>query len=307
MALGDTVELLEDIRERGSIPPGDLRFTDVKLLAAATKELREGCVPLLHQAKSEHLVVPYSVPVVSGQAEYRVPARAIGGGGLRDVVLETGGYKTSMRELPLEEAPNWGDAEGTPFGYYMRGYNVVLVPTPNVVATLHMPYHLRPNALVLPSAATYVNGPWFDSGGALEIAVVDPERFSVGQVVDLGRGTPAFETLAMDAPVTAVDPLGTITLQTNPFAVAEGDWVSLAGTSPMVQLPVEMLGLLAARTVRRALKAAGDERWKALDADVAELEARARTWLSPRNDGEVMSVSPLWTGLYGGVLGARMY
>ena len=303
MALGDTVELLDDARERGSIPPGDLRFTDAQMLKAATKELREGCAPLLHQAKSEHLVTPYSVAVEPGVAEYRIPPRAIGGGGLRDAVWEYSGHKVSLREIPVEEVPHWGDSQGTPTGYYPRGYSVVLVPTPNVVGTLHLPYYARPNALVLPSVCIYVNGPVQQDGANLLIGASVPIPFTVGQTVDVMRSTPAFESLVMDAPVVAVDPLGLLTVEATSSQVQEGDWVSLAGTSPVVQLPVEMLGLLAVRTARRALKAAGDSRWRDLDEDVSELEGRARTWLSPRNDGEPIAISPYSSSLFRGVLG----
>lgn len=311
MALGDTTELLEDIRERGSIPSADLRFTDAKLLKAATKEMREGCVPLLHAAKSEHLVTPYTVAVTSGTAEYRVPPKAIGGGGLRDVVWTgTGGQPVSLREIPVEELPMWGNGPGTPVGYYMRSYAVVLVPTPNVTGTLSLPYYLRPNELVATTAATTVTALETDTEGLLSLTLdsVEPLGFTDGEFVssvgiDVLRATPAFETLSTVTGCTISSGGVILSGQVSASAgVAVGDYVALLGTSPVVQLPVEMLGLLAARTVRRALKAAGDARWKDYEADVAELEARAVQWLSPRNDGEVSSVSPFSSGLFVGVL-----
>lgn len=308
MALGDTTELLSDIRERGSIPSADLRFTDAKLLAAATKELREGCIPLLHQAKAEHLVTDYSVSVASGTAAYRLPPKSIGGGGVRDVVWEYGGQKVSLRQVPVEEVPDYGTATGTPFGYYFRGYTVVLLPTPNVVGTLHMPYYARPNELVATSSAATVTGS--EAGGAWLLSSVTPLGLTEGVAgtasLDILRATPAFETLYSGTSVT-ISASGYINVDQVPTTagVALGDYVCLAGKSPVVQLPVEMLGLLAARTARRALKAAGDGRWKDYDADVAELEFAVRAWLSPRNDGEVASVSPLYSGILAGVLGTH--
>lgn len=310
MALGDTTELLDDIRNRGSIPAADLRFPDASLLAAATRELREGVAPLVHSAKAEHMVYGYEVAVTAGVGTYRIPPRALGGGGLRDVTWQQTGsnIQASLREIPASESPAWSDTTGMPTVYYVRNYSVVLLPTPNAVGTLRMPYYARPNKLVAAEDATPILG--ISSSSAVDvtfsIAIGEPTVITTGATVDIVRGTPGFETLAEGLTVALSDPdNGELTVATTvplDSTIQAGDWLCLVGTSPVVQAPLELNGLLAARTVRRCLKAVGDARWQDFDADVQELEARALQWLSPRNDGESKAVSPINSGLLRGVM-----
>lgn len=304
MALGDTTELLDDIRNRGSIPAADLRFPDASLLAAATRELREGVAPLVHSAKAEHMVYGYEVAVTAGVGTYRIPPRALGGGGLRDVTWQQTGsnIQASLREIPASEAPAWSDSTGMPTVYYVRNYSVVLLPTPNAVGTLRMPYYARPNKLVALAAAFTMNagGEFIETGTAFN--GTNANAISVGDFVDIIRGGPGFETLASGVEVIDQNPsflllAGNVVLDT-----AAGDFICATGTAPVVQAPLELNGLLAARTVRRCLKAVGDARWQDFDADVQELEARALQWLSPRNDGESKAVSPINSGLLRGVM-----
>lgn len=303
MALGDTTELLSRIRERGSIPSADLRFPSATLLDMASEELREGVAPLVHSAKAEHMVYTYSVAVTAGTATYRIPPRAIGGGGLRDVTWQYSGNNTqvSLREVPVSEVPMWGDATGNPSAYYVRNYSVVLLPTPNAAGTLYMPYYARPNALVATSACAIVTA---SSSSSVTVTAGTSVPLGTATAIDAIRGTPGFETLVSGLTVY-VDGAGVVSggnLTLYPQGVAVGDYLAPTGYSPVVQAPAELLGLLAVRTVRRALKSVGDSRWQDFDADVQELEARALQWLTPRNDGESKAVSPLNSGLLRGVM-----
>jgi hypothetical protein len=277
------------------LPANDLRFTNALLLTAATHELREGCAPLLSQARTEHLVYPYSQPVTSGQPTYRMPPRAVGGS-LRDVGFRnTDGQIFRLRQLSADELETIGrvDNQGTPYAYWMQGYKVVLVGVPNVSGTLSTPYYARPNTLVLPSVcvacsdATYTNGTLELLFSGTPPGTLDDD----GIRTDVVRATPGFETLVENAETTVEETspgvwaYRYVGLTEDPGVVA-GDFVCVAGQAPVPQLPVEMHGLLAVRTTRRLLKAVGDDRWQALEADVQELEDRAKNWLAPRVSGD---------------------
>lgn len=304
MALGDTTDLLSRIRERGSIPSADLRFPNATLLDMASEELREGVAPLVHSAKAEHMVYTYSVSVTSGTATYRIPPRAIGGGGLRDVTWQYSGNNTqvSLREVPASEVPMWGDATGNPSAYYVRNYSVVLLPTPNATGTLYMPYYARPNALATVADAFRLSSAGVLTAGNTAFGGSGGDGFAIGDRVDVIRGAPGFETLATSVEVLDQDASYVLLSGNVVLDTASGDYLAYTGTSPVVQAPAELLGLLAVRTVRRALKSVGDSRWQDFDADVQELEGRALQWLTPRNDGESKAVSPLNSGLLRGVM-----
>lgn len=286
----DTTALLSDTKERGSLPDNDLRFTDALLLASLTRELREGIAPMLAAARVEHLVYAYDVTVVPSQAAYRMPSRAAGGT-LRDVVFtDTAGNPWPLILLSADQIRQIGplSQQGTPTSYYLRNYDVVLVPVPNVAGTLSLPYYARPNRLVIESAVPVLSVS--NVGTAWEIqSDQNPSGLSTGTyALDLVRGTPGFETLATTFTVTEPSPDDwryAFTLPVGEVATT-ADYLCLPGTAPVPQCPVELFGLLAVRGARRALKAVGDDRWQALEADVAELEDKARDWLMSRVSGD---------------------
>lgn len=327
MAEYDTTALVEDVRQRGSLPANDLRFTGAKVLAAATLEAREGVAPMLSASRAEHLVYPYSVAVVSGTSTYRMPPRAVGGS-LRNVsFLDSANTAIRLRELSQDEVELIGTStnQGTPFGYYTRNYSVVLVPVPNVSGTLQMPYYARPNRLVElaedPTAAgatTITNAAYNTVTFTLVVTATDPptnlQPPLTAVAVDIVRSTPGFETLvAATQPQVFAEETSpgewtyTISSVLSDPGVVAGDYLCLSGEAPVPQLPVELHGLLAARTARRLIKAVGDDRWQALEADVAELEDMAKRWLAPRVAGQTQqsgsSIGSSGIGPFGGAWG----
>jgi hypothetical protein len=151
-----------------------------------------------------------------------------------------------------------------------------------------MPYYARPNRLV-PTADCAVILTVSVAGADYQLVTATPPAplQAVGAEFDVVRATPGFETLAasgvsfdgtdtFNVPVASVDGV--------PVA---GDYVCVSGQAPVAQLPVELHGLLAARVARRVLKAVGDDTaWQSIEADVRELEDKARAILAPRVAGD---------------------
>lgn len=327
MAEWDTDALVEDVKERGSLPANDARFTTAKILASATLELREGVAPLLSASRAEYLVYTYTQSVTSGQAAYRMPSRAVGGT-LRNVSwLDSASNPKRLRELSQDEIETIGATTtgGTPFGYYVRNYHVVLAPVPNVAGSLEMPYYARPNKLVLHGdssvsgaravALTNVGGD-FTNGTFITLYTNPPAVLIAATSMDIVRATPGFETVASSTSILTENLGGGVyrfTLSGLPTAAEEpgalasivvGDYLCIAGEAPVPQAPVELHGLLAARTARRLVKAVGDDRFAMLSEDVAELEQKARDWLTQRVAGQTQqaggSVGSGGLGPFGG-------
>jgi hypothetical protein len=300
----DTTELLEQMRDLGSLPTSDTRLTSAKLLAAATLEMREGLCPLLWDAEAEWGVYEASQAVVSGTEKYRLPSRSAGGR-LRDVVfVDASGTEDSLEEISPDDERARNAGTGTPRFYFLRNFHVVLVPTPNASGTLKTPYYARPAKLVATSsAATVADGAtgFFTLTSGANLSDEDGML-----TVDFVRATPGFETLSSDVSATLADSGTTLTLPNADASseVVAGDYVCNAGEAPVVQLPPELFGLLAIRAARRALLGVGDaEAAKALESSIAELEEKARHWLSPRVDGESQQVGDAWSGLLFGLGG----
>lgn len=304
MAEWDNTELLSDIRARGGLPSADLRFTDVKLLAAATIELRDVVTALLVESQSERLVYVSDTAVTPGTAAYRLPSRAVAGRWQSVGWIGQGDSAyTRLRQVhPEDYYLQSTQAQGTPYGFFVRDNRLVLLPTPNAAGTIRLPYYMRPNALVAPSTAgviaTLVGAAVTFTGGI-------PAGFTSGAAYDIVRGSPGFETLVVG--VTATIAGSTLTfseaLPTDTLAPAVGDYVCLAGQSPVPQCPVEVRGLLATRAARRALMSVGEgQQASMLDAQVTELTEVARSLLSPRVDAEPVEWGDPARGLFFGVL-----
>ena len=303
MADFDNAELLTDIRDRGSIPSADMRFTDAKLLAAATRELVDVIAPLLVESQTERMVYLSEVAVTAGTASYRLPSRALAGR------WQSVGWKGSgdsvwarLRQAAPEAYYLQSDtATGTPTSFFVRDNVLILQPTPAQAGTLRVPYYMRPNTLVAASAAGVI------SSLTTTTATVGfvPAGFTSGATYDVVRGTPGFETLVVGVTATLAGSVLTFSsaLPTGTLAPAVGDYVCLAGQSPVAQCPVELRALLATRAARRALKSVNEPSQAAmLDADVEELTAVARALLAPRVDAEPQEWGDSRRGLLFGVL-----
>lgn len=296
MAEFDTTELLSDVRDRGSIPSGDLRLTDAKLLSALNVELRDFIAPMLVETQSDRGVYLHDVTATVGTAEYRLPARALGCR-FQSVGWKTPGNTayTRLKHLNASAYHLQDGGQGEPSGFFVRDGTLVLVPTPNTAGALRVPYYARPNSLVAASAAGVISAV---GATTLEVDTV-PGAFTSGNYYDVVRGTPGFETLVTRMAATIVGDI--LTFASLPSDIAPGDYVCLSGFAPVAQCPVEVRGLLAVRAARRALKAVNEGQQAAmLNDDCTELEAAARSLLAPRADAEPQEWGDVTRGvLYG--------
>lgn len=284
MAAFDNDELVLDIRDRGNLPPTDLRFSTAKLLSAASIELRDVILPLMVESQTDRAVHMSRVTLVPGQAEYRLPARAAAGR-WQSVALEVPNLgPVALKQVQPEDYNLQSPTQrGRPTSFFARDYRVVLAPTPDSALVVRLPYYQRPSTLTVASAAGVIAS----INGALTTVTLtstSPAGFTNTARFDVVRGTPGFEALAMDLVATVTG--STITFATAlPAEVAVGDYVTLAGFAPVAQCPVEVRGLLAVRAARRAMKAVNEgQQASMLDADVVELTAVAGSLLAPRAD-----------------------
>jgi hypothetical protein len=107
-------------------------------------------------------------------------------------------------------------------------------------------------------------------------------------VVDFVKGTSGNSTLAMDKTISSVAST-VITFAANavPSTLAAGDYITMAGTSPVLQLPNECYPLVETRVAQRILFAGGDfDGAKMLDDAVKEEEKNLKMLLEPRIQGE---------------------
>lgn len=255
MADYTTTELLASVRQRAQIPTSQTTFTDAKLLRIATEEMRSMLVPFIMSVREEYFVTYKDYTITASQSAYRIPERAIGGK-LRDAVMvDSSGTIYELTRIPSQRRAN--SNTGTPNSFYIEGNYVCLYPTPAVtVNTLRLYYYQRPGELIATSAAAACTG--LSSTVVTSGAV--PSTMSTSTPLDFIRNGPGFETLAIDkTPSGKTGTTLTFAASTIPSEFAVGDYVCLAGQSPIPQIPYELHTILYQRTAIKVLEAIGDD------------------------------------------------
>jgi hypothetical protein len=282
--------LLPALKRRGMLPNTPETLADADYYALADDEIQSYIVPLLLKAREEHLIQTYEFTCVSGTDTYPLPYRAAGGK-LRDVWISSAN-NSGFKQMQRIEPERVGDysSSGAPGGYRFEGNNLIVMPTPgSAAATIRIKYHAMPNRLVAVSACAVVAS-YVSATKTITTVGTVPATFGATVPLDIVRGKPGFDSLAQDN--TAVSAATTTIVLTDAISplvtggtVSTGDYVCLAGESPIPQIPRSLHPLLAQRVVYRALEALGDPRAAGALASCQELERLSLTLLSPRSDG----------------------
>lgn len=271
------------------------------MLALADEVMLEDIEPLLTKPGSEYLLQTSDVSLVASTAAYRLPKRAVVGK-LRDIwYVDASGNESLLPQLSHEQAPQSGSATSTdPTGFYLRNEHVVLIPTPSAAGgrKIRMRYYLRRPRLVLVAAAPVITV--VDSGAKKITVGAVPATMTTTALLDLVRYGGLFDHLGLDLAVSAVTATDTTFTAALPADLAVGDYVSLAGESSLITLPIELHPLLVSLTLARCLRSLGDKR-----AEDEEERARQRipalqALLAPRVDSTQPKIVPRYSPLRGG-------
>lgn len=287
MAAYDTDELLATIQQDATLPAGT-RFTAARLLKMADDETRTLIVPELVKRPGRLLAARTDIPLVSGQAAYQIPERAIR---LLDVWwVDASGVE---RELVRVEngLPPRNARPGTPRRWYFEGGSVVLDPAPNVAGNLRLSYDRWPSRLVLPSAAGIVTGIVSEPFQGATIDGLTPGDLELAGAFDVVRAKPGFDLLA--ANLVGVDNTPYLEFAL-PVGISVGDYVCRAGESPVPQIPVPFHPVLAAAVVCRVLRAQGDSEALAIAEADLERKKEAASIVAPRASAPAIIVNRTW-------------
>lgn len=280
-----TLGLVASIKRRGYLPEGSgLSIEDI--LQYATEELRSYITAFLKGIREEFIIATVDVTVTNGVVA--APARAVG------AALRTIGWVLSdgrVRFLPRIEPENAGGTSGQtgePTGYMFQGNNLLLLPAPTS-GTLRLAYQQRPGQLVLPSdcgLVTAVTGAYSVTVDAIPSAII------AGTECDFVSGTANFATSALDQAVADVggSPNEIEFEQVITGLIDVGDYVCVAGETPIPQVPTEVHDLLAQAAAYKIAQATGSARMEAIKAGLTDLRAQMTLILSPRADGSARSI-----------------
>lgn len=290
MADFDTTHLLALLRQHTSLP-SVAGWDDTNCLRLLTSVLHGYILPLVKAEWQEHYLsneaTTWTTALVENRREYALPPRATAASVRKAVLVGPNGERRPLRLFEVDQQEEWNTSRADlPEGYVLRGGRIYLHPAPSAAAaaswSLRAQVLVRPGRLVLPSACAEI----VDTvpGG---LFVIDDAGVSlIDATVDIVRGTPPFETVALSVEtVTDSTNSGFILFAVNSSSadIAVGDWLCPLGTSPFAQMPVELLEVLAARAAVEQLSTIGDTVVaEAKAATLGEQRKDATTLVTPR-------------------------
>lgn len=273
-----TSDLVESVRRRASMPNSQDLFSAQDLIDFANDEMANNLIPMIMSAREEYFVADYDYATVVGKAEYRIPTRAIGGK-LRDIQLIDSGNIKTLPRLSLDDM--YSTTNGR-LGFYLKSNMVMLSPVPTNQITLRMVHFRRPGILVPTSECGQVVD--IDRVNNNVTVSLSPTTFATGIKVDIIKSQAGFECLEIDKEIIGIS--GTvIAFDSLPDDLELGDWIALAGESPIPQIPQELFQSLVQCVVVRVLDSQGDERVESAIAQREKMLETALNLITPRVDG----------------------
>lgn len=240
-------ELVESLKKRGLIPISDKTYDNDAIIRFMDEELRNYIVPQLMTVRENYFLEYYDQALVEGQSRYNLNSRAIGMKTKRNFWLDQHGHvRKAFYQTDIEQMTQlpWDTFGPLPEYFYFIDNYIELVPTPGngVQGSLRQYFFQRRNRLVATSEAGQITQ---ISGTNITINNV-PTDFSANVEYDFVKGTPGFQCLEIDITPTGVSG-DTFTFDADdiPDDLAVGDWLCLAGESPIPQIPLDAFPLLA--------------------------------------------------------------
>lgn len=293
MAAFDTSELLQQIRDKAKGPSGTPSgWADADLLRMVNSELLSVLAPQLMEKREEYLHTTKDYTMTAGTAGYLIPTRAVLGG-LRNLgAVATDGVYRDLTPLSQEEMDGLKlTTTGKPSRYYLEASTIQLYPVPDAAETLRVKYVRRPSRIVAANTST-VGVVSSKTATVVTLTATKPTTFTTSSPLDFIQGTPHFDALADDkTPTVASGTSITFAAGVIPSSLVAGDYLALAGESPVVQLPVEVFYLLAQRVANALMRNWDQVGLKAGEEEEARLNALVLgSALSPRNRGAAPSL-----------------
>ncbi len=205
-----TTELLvASVKRRSLAPTSQKTFQDADIIAILNEELSLGVVPLILSAREDYFLRSIRTQITSGLSSYDVTRRAIGNS-LKDIAYVYGTASTDKRDLnriSLSDSFIYSSTVGEPEAYFLKGDEIVLLPTPSngAVAYLEQWFLERASQLVPTTSVTKIVG--VSTVAGVSTFTVDTDltaSLSVGSLVDFLNAQSPMVLWGRDVEITAI-------------------------------------------------------------------------------------------------------
>lgn len=288
--------ILASIKRRITLPDAQNLYSPDDLIAFMGDELSSNIEPLVHSVQQEYWVERQDILLVQGQTNYLIPVRGIVNGLRLITLVDNAGNEIEFPLLRPEytaSAYSWLSPYTTAVlcGFTMEDDHIVVFPKTvvnNPTMSVRFRFERQPSQLCATEAAGQITNV---SGNVVTVNNIPPE-WTTSTVFDIIKGSPAFVSRGDDLTITSLDPiLLTITFNALPSTVIVGDWVSVANTSPIPQIPYQMFPYLAQSVATKCLEGLADlEPLDVAQKKLGLMKEDILKMMQPRDMGNVQTV-----------------
>jgi hypothetical protein len=291
-------KLVSDIQMLGLFPDSQVLLTNDNLLALMNFQMSAELVPLIDSAAEEFFVHYDDVPYDQTQKVFNIPERAVGSK-LRDLVfVDVNSNEIAIPRLRPEDLKvgyRYGIGYNIGlYGFFVKDQTVQLyLGNPsgiNSYPTLRLKFFRRPSQLIPQNQAGLITDINF---GTKEVTVTAlPPGWVDTNTFDFVKGIPHFTSKGDDLAVTDIAGNTLTFVDALPTDLVKGDWIALAGESPIPQVPYDAFSLLTQLTVLKGLEANRDsEGMKNALTMLPQIKQNFLQIITPRVDGSVIKVT----------------
>jgi hypothetical protein len=265
------------------LPTSQNTFTAARFLSLANAQMRSKIIPLVDRVQEGYY--EYDVDTaINATGTYNIHTRAVGGK-LLDLALINGDDRYPLARYYDNQLQNLDSSPGN-LGYRLKRSQIILVPyVPGGWTYLRQTILLRPPTFVAVTDAAQVTG--INTLTGVVTCSTVPSTWTTASILDIVQAEPHFDALGIDLAISAVTTgvSGSVTFSPSalPSRLAVGDWVSLAGQSPVIQCPVELQPLLAQEVANICLRGQTDPTAYKMGVEEAkELKEGLMALINPR-------------------------
>lgn len=296
--------LLPTLRLLPLMPSVQALFTDTDLVNIMNFEMDSKIMPMIDNQAEEYGIYVADLPYSNSITAYDIPKRALGGKLRAVTFVDPNGNEVRIPRLRVEDIMSNVNATGLAinpalWGFYFQNNKVITYLSSvnggsSAFPTLRLRYIRQPSMLVLSTACGEV------TSIVGNVVTVDnaPTTFTTSSLYDLISNNPQmFVSLGDDLTVTAVTTgtAGTITFTngTVPSTLQVGDWVCLAGQSPIPQIPYNPgFQLLLQLSAAKCLEIHGDtEGFNVAMSQAKDMKDYFISVITPRADANVIRLT----------------
>lgn len=280
-----TTEFLDSVKVRGAIPTSQNTFTVARILNLGDAELRSYILPLVMKAREFYYAFDVST-AINTTGVYDIHTRAVGGK-VTNACLTDADTRLDLNWISEEELSSLTNTQSGKPGVYIKRSQLVVVPADVPYTYFKQTILLRPGKFVATTAAAQITAINTSTKTLSFTSGTVPTTWTTANLFDLIQAQPHFDHLAIDQVVTSITTTAIIFSSTLPTRLAVGDWVSLAGESPIIQVPVELQPLLEQKTANTCMRAQGDEAGlKSGEEELTRMQKETWNLYQPRIEDE---------------------